>query len=167
MVNSPCGMWLDLTGGAGGRGPSLPETQRAGSSPIRPFKKSCCVRPLPARTATAAAATPTAIAAEAATPAASAIAARRTAAVALFALYNLWRYFQVRAQNRRRRRGGAPALQAVRDKGRAARGVTDPLEKAALLVQAGDLARDRVGDEALAAAYYLRALHADKGAQLL
>ena len=73
----------------------------------------------------------------------------------LFALYLVWRFLQVRSAKRRRH---GPEITAVRARAKEARGAATPEARAALLVEAGKLARDRVHDTDLAVAYYLRAL---------
>lgn len=76
----------------------------------------------------------------------------------LFALYLVWRFLQVRSAKRRR---GGPELSAVRARAKEARAAATPAERAALLVEAGQLAHDRLRDVDLAVAYYLRALRSD------
>jgi len=78
--------------------------------------------------------------------------------LALFFLYLVWRFLQVRSASRRR---AGPELAAVRARAKEARGAQTPGERAALLVEAGDIARDRLVNEHMAVAYYLRALRAD------
>ncbi|MBI2894145.1 MAG: hypothetical protein HYY06_11390 [Deltaproteobacteria bacterium] len=80
------------------------------------------------------------------------------AVAVMFALFNFWRFFQVRS---RRRRGGAQTIAAVRSKAKDARATSDPGRKAELFVEAGDLARAGGTDQNLAVAYYLRALRSD------
>jgi len=80
------------------------------------------------------------------------------AVVALFALYLVWRFLQVRSAGRRR---SGPEIAAVRARAKEARSATSPAERSALLVQAGDLARDQLRHPDMAVAYYLRALRAD------
>ncbi len=80
--------------------------------------------------------------------------------LALFFLYLVWRFLQVRAG---RRHHGGPALASVREKVRAARAATEPSVRAQRFVEAGDLAREGLSDPSLAVGYYLRALRADPG----
>lgn len=76
----------------------------------------------------------------------------------LFALYLVWRFLQVRSARRRR---SGPEIAAVRARAKEARNAPTPGERAALLVEAGQLAHERLADTDLAVAYYLRALRAD------
>lgn len=84
------------------------------------------------------------------------------AVLGLFFLYLVWRFLQVRSG---RSRAGRPALNAIRDKAREARGLSEPGAKAQRYVEAGDLAREALSDPDLAVAYYLRALRTDPGSQ--
>ena len=79
-------------------------------------------------------------------------------ALALFALYLVWRFLQVRSAGRRRT---GPEIAAVRARAKEARTAASGSERSALLVDAGNLAREKLGHADMAVAYYLRALRAD------